>query len=105
MIKIVCLIQYLFWEATKKIMPCKGEECRWYGGATCYAWRKAMIIHNSELDISLGVFHLNSHKKPILGVKSGNKIVKYASFDNDLKAEYFMEILINFFGVRQEVER
>ena len=37
---MICLIQYLYWEATKKTMECKGKECRWYGGDTCYAERE-----------------------------------------------------------------
>lgn len=34
---MICLIQYLYWEATGQEMRCDGQNCRWYGGATCYA--------------------------------------------------------------------
>ena len=33
---MICLVQYLFWEATGKVMECKGKECRFYGGDTCH---------------------------------------------------------------------
>lgn len=34
---MICLIQLLYWEAFHKHMECKGKECRWYGGSTCWA--------------------------------------------------------------------
>lgn len=57
---MICLIQFLFWEATGKIMPCKGDECRWIGGDTCYAaegdklateeWNRRTRCENAEGD-------------------------------------------------------
>ena len=37
---MICLIQFLFYEATGKYMSCKGDECRWIGAGTCYAAKK-----------------------------------------------------------------
>ena len=34
---MICLIQYLFWKGTGKVMECKGKDCRFYGGDACYA--------------------------------------------------------------------
>ena len=34
---MICLIEYIYWEATEKVMECKGKDCRWYGGLDCHA--------------------------------------------------------------------
>lgn len=58
-----------------------------------------MILENKKTGVQIGVFTLNTLKKPFLGVKTGTKIVKYGSFDNELRAMEFMEELADFCGV------
>lgn len=57
-----------------------------------------MILENKKTGVQIGVFSLNTLKKPFLGIKTGTKIVKYGSFDNDIKAMEFMEELADFCG-------
>lgn len=63
-----------------------------------------MILENKKTGVQIGVFSLNTLKKPFLGIKTGTKIVKYGSFDNDIKAMEFMEELADFCGVEVSVE-
>ena len=63
-----------------------------------------MILENKKTGVQIGVFSLTTLKKPFLGVKTGTKIVKYGSFDNELKAHEFMEELADFCGVEVKDE-
>lgn len=43
---MICLTQYLFYEATGQIMKCEGKKCQWYGGDTC--WQEAKRKHKKQ---------------------------------------------------------
>ena len=61
-----------------------------------------MILENKKTGVQIGVFTLTTLKKPFLGIKTGTKIVKDGSFDNELKAMEFMEELADFCGVEDD---
>ena len=66
-----------------------------------------MMLENKLTGVKIGVMDMPGRKKPCLVVntsggdakyQSGNCIVKYASFNNDLSASTFMMILAEFVG-------
>jgi len=63
-----------------------------------------VILENKKTGVQIGVFTLNTLKKPFLGIKRDNKIVKYGSFDNEFKAVDFMEELADFCGAEVSVD-
>ncbi len=61
-----------------------------------------MILENNITGIRIGVYTLPQRTKPCLCVEKGNCLTKYATFNNDLAANDFMEILAEFVGARNE---
>ena len=45
---MICLLEFLYWEATGKKMDCKGKECRWYGGDTCHEKEKKINLEGQK---------------------------------------------------------
>ena len=45
---MICIIEFLYWEATGKQMDCKGKECRWYGGDTCHEKEKKIYLEGQK---------------------------------------------------------
>lgn len=58
-----------------------------------------MILENKQSGIRIGVYDMPYRTKPCLCVQDGNRLTKYATFNNDLAANDFMEILAEFMGV------
>ena len=52
--------------------------------------------------IEIGVFHSPRLKRAFLGVKKNNEIKKFATFDSELKALDFMNILFDFIGLEED---
>ena len=61
---------------------------------------------SNQTDIRIGVMDMSpARKKPCLVVMDGNKVVKYASFNNDMAADEFMDILADFIGATTMEEK
>ena len=58
-----------------------------------------MILENKQSGIRIGVYNMPYRIKPCLCVQDGNRLTKYATFNNDLAAHEFMKILAEFVGV------
>lgn len=61
-----------------------------------------MMLENKITGVRIGVMDMPYRKKSCLVVQEGNRVTKYASFNNDLSAVDFMEILARFMGVSDE---
>lgn len=53
-------------------------------------------------DTKIGVYNLPNVKRPRLCVEKGNSIISCATFRNDECAEWFMNELIDMFGLKKE---
>ena len=58
------------------------------------------VLRKGEMEI--GAFKVPGHKKPMIGVMTGNHVVCYGSFQSEDAAEAFMELLADFVGAKQE---
>lgn len=58
---------------------------------------------NNQTGVKIGVMDMSpARKKPCLVVIRGNKAIKYASFNNDMAADEFLDILTGFIGANSE---
>ena len=52
--------------------------------------------------IEIGAFKVPRHKKPMIGVMAGSRVICYGSFQSEDAADAFMELLADFIGAEQE---
>lgn len=58
------------------------------------------VLRKGEIEI--GAFKVPRHKKPMIGVMAGNRVVCYGSFQSEDAADAFMELLADFVGAEPE---
>ena len=60
------------------------------------------VVGMTKRGIELCITHLPNLKKPCLVVKIDNCIYKVASFNDEVTADWFIEIVEEMFGERRE---
>lgn len=56
------------------------------------------LSRDEKNGIKIGITHLPNRKNPCLIVQIDNCMYKVASFDDEIKADWFIEILEEMFG-------
>jgi hypothetical protein len=63
-----------------------------------------IVLRHEETGEAIGAYRFPDRKKPCLCVRKGGSIRVYGTFNNDGAADDFMNVLAEFFGVKEKEE-